>query len=58
MLEVLHVNPAQLNQYLADTEDALLNINNVLQKRTNTESANREKLDEIFRLMHLSLIHI
>jgi two-component system chemotaxis sensor kinase CheA len=52
MLQVLHVDPRQLSQYLSDTERSLLDINQVLQKRTMLESGNREKLDEIFRLMH------
>ena len=52
MLQVLHVDPDQLTQYLASTENSLKDINEILQERTPGEAGNREKLDSIFRLMH------
>ncbi|WP_395376977.1 type IV pili methyl-accepting chemotaxis transducer N-terminal domain-containing protein [Marinicella sp. W31] len=52
MLQVLHVEPDQLTQYLAGTEKSLREINDILQERSPGEAGNREKLDNIFRLMH------
>ncbi len=52
MLEVLHVNPEMLGQFLTESEESLKEVNNILQERTRTETGNREKLTAIFRFIH------
>ena len=52
MLKVLHVEPKQLGAFLNDTEKSLADINEVLRKRSGGPSRNKEKLDQIFRMMH------
>ncbi len=52
MLQVLHVNPDMLKNFLAETENSLRDINGILQEKTRTEQGNRKKLESISRIMH------
>ncbi|MFK7957079.1 MAG: type IV pili methyl-accepting chemotaxis transducer N-terminal domain-containing protein [Lysobacterales bacterium] len=52
MLKVLHVEPALLTHFLNQTDTRLAKINGILRKRSESSLKNREKLDEIYRLMH------
>ncbi|MBL4659662.1 MAG: type IV pili methyl-accepting chemotaxis transducer N-terminal domain-containing protein [Alcanivoracaceae bacterium] len=52
MLQVLHVQPDMLQQFLSETEVSLRGINQVLQHRTKGKNAYQEKLNSISRYMH------
>ena len=52
MLQVLHVQPEVLEQFLTETENALSDINKVLQERTNRKNTYQNKLNNISRHMH------
>lgn len=52
MLEVLHVEPEMLGQFLTESEKSLNEVNNILQARTSSESGNRDKLTAIARYIH------
>ena len=52
MLQVLHVQPDMLQQFLSETEDTLRDINQVLQQRTKGKDAYQDKLNSISRYMH------
>ncbi|MFK8010490.1 MAG: type IV pili methyl-accepting chemotaxis transducer N-terminal domain-containing protein [Marinicellaceae bacterium] len=52
MLEVLHVDPEMLGNFLTETEGSLKDINQILQERTSSGKGNRDKLTAIFRHIH------
>ncbi len=52
MIQVLHVQPDMLGQFLSDTEKSLKRINDVLQERNKGRESYKEKLLSISRYMH------
>jgi HPt (histidine-containing phosphotransfer) domain-containing protein/PAS domain-containing protein len=52
LLGILHVDPAQLNAFLNDSNAAMKMINAVLREPAREESAFRKKLDTLFRQVH------
>lgn len=52
MLNVLHVEPGMLGEFLNQTEESLDQINAILRERSMGPQQNRVKLDRIFRMMH------
>lgn len=52
MLKVLHVEPQQLGEFLNGTEALLGSINDTLRERSVGPNQNKNKLDQIFRVMH------
>jgi HPt (histidine-containing phosphotransfer) domain-containing protein len=52
LLGILHVDPAQLASFLADSNAAMKMINAVLREPAREEGAFRKKLDTLFRQVH------
>lgn len=52
MIQVLHVQPEMLGQFLSDTEKSLKRINKVLQGKNKGKNSHHNKLKSISRYMH------
>lgn len=52
MIQVLHVQPEMLGQFLSDTEKSLNRINKVLQEKKMSRDSYHDKLTSIARYMH------
>ncbi|HME41205.1 MAG TPA: ATP-binding protein [Steroidobacteraceae bacterium] len=52
LLGILHIDPAQLNSFLNDSNAAMKMINAVLREPTREEGVFRKKLDTLFRQVH------
>jgi chemotaxis protein histidine kinase CheA len=52
LLRILHVNPENLTNFLADAEVSLKMVNSILKEPAREESAFRAKIDGIYRQVH------